>query len=126
MTHCTECPTCGQGLPGNLISIDLNVNAIIAGGVAVILTPREAEVADLLWRARPRVLTVEYIADAVFKDGADGMSSVPSWVHRLRRKIVAHGLPIWIKAEVGRGYRWVDVIMSEPVAAEDPITVGAH
>ena len=115
----TCCPTCGQDLPGNLVKVDLGANAIIAGGCVVALTPREAEIAALLWQARPRVLTLEFMGDQVFKDGAEGTSYIPTIVFRLRRKIEQNGLPVWIKAEPSRGYRWIDVNMKGAGTAAD-------
>lgn len=106
----TTCPCCGQELPANIVTVDLKTNALIAGGVSVKLTAREAEVAYVLWSNRGRLFSKEEIADKVFEDERDGLATIPQHVMRVRRKIIENGLPVWIENVFGRGYRWAGLV----------------
>lgn len=78
----------------------------MVGGEVIRLTPREAQLAWLLNRARPQYLTMWYLLERMYQDPerrANSAASVRNFIHELRRKFEAAGVEI--EGRRGAGYR---------------------
>ncbi|MFC3071510.1 winged helix-turn-helix domain-containing protein [Shinella pollutisoli] len=99
------CPTCGQALPPDRFSFDVDSGVLVCGGRFVHLPRREAHVLEFLLERRGRTVTRSILFQELYRgdDEPDAENVVESHVSKLRRKILPLGLVI--TSERYKGYR---------------------
>lgn len=117
MTDC--CPTCGGKLDPLKISVCLNTNTLIAGGRAIKLSLKHAEISYALWKVSPGTLSIERLITQVYGYTAPlhVKKSLHVQISRLRRIIAAAGLDIVSAREIGYALRPLDQAKAKQVAA---------
>lgn len=100
-----HCPTCGQALPGDLLTIDWEAGIIVANGRFAYLTRQEFAVFTDLHAAKGGVRTKEQLLAAVtsFIDDAPEIKIVDVFICKIRKKL--DGLGLSILTIWGAGYR---------------------
>jgi len=98
-----ECPICGQDLPKNLVSFDLGAGVIISKGKTIALTPKEAELFEILWRGKPRTVSKALIHENLYLMERDAKENIIDvFVCKLRKKLKGTG--IRLLTDWGRGF----------------------
>lgn len=102
--NCT-CPTCGQGLPADLMAIDYDAGIIVANGRFAHLTVQEFRIFEALYDAKGRIQTKENLLRAITPliDDEPEIKIVDVLVCKVRKKL--QGLSVNIETMWGRGYR---------------------
>lgn len=99
-----NCPTCGQKLPSDLpLHVDLEVNVVVANGVAVALTGKQAELLALIASTGVRVATYEFLIQGLYLQEEAEIDILKVMVCKMRQKLVKAGVgidTIW-----GKGFR---------------------
>lgn len=104
--HPHYCTNCGQPLPGAFV-VDLDGNAVRYRNRVLKMTPKQAELLYVLWRAYPHAVVHERIHSQVWGD-ADPVNSnnlCSIYVGRLRKLLSAIGATI--ETVHSRGYRLI-------------------
>lgn len=96
---------------GNRLRVDQELQAVMYDGTRIPLTPTEYRLFLTLFTHKNRVFSNEQLTSAVlgYDSYADPSERIRAHVSRLRRKLIAAGLPpscIW--NELGFGYRFQD------------------
>jgi len=108
MSNCT-CPLCGADiLPGRLL-VDVEGGLLVGNGEVAQLTRQEFGVFEALWTARPRTLSKEQLAAALYSllpGDEPEIRIIDVFVCKIRKKVVPLGFEI--ETVWGRGYRIVN------------------
>lgn len=92
-----KCPCCGSDLAmTDRPIVSLDTNRLLAGGEIIQLTPREAEIAQMLSSRMPAPLDNESLISGIYggMPTDDAYNTIKQFVFRLRRKLAPAGLSI--------------------------------
>lgn len=124
-----SCPLCGAPIDGGRILVDAEGGLIAGGGHVVVLSQLEFAVFELLWSARPRVLSKERILDGLYGLLPDAdepeIKIIDIWVCKVRAKLreLLAATSIRLETVWGRGYRLVSPAEVGGAAAADAASI---
>ncbi|MDP1587299.1 MAG: helix-turn-helix domain-containing protein, partial [Prosthecobacter sp.] len=97
----TPCPCCGQTIaPANAPKWNENSRTIVVGDGVAVLTPMQARMFSMLWRAWPsgRLISVEQMMNHLYADDPNGgpeyHNTVSVQISHMRKKLEPLGLTI--------------------------------
>ena len=109
------CPTCGGQLPTISISVDLNLNVLIADGRVIKLQPQQAEILSILCDRTLHVVRLERLITRVFgiNEPGDALRVIRVQISCLRK--ILSDTSYEIENVWAVGYRIIERKLPEPI-----------
>ena len=99
----TSCPCCGQRLSDLPLKVSMEYNTVICGSVALVLSPKQAEIAYVLQQSYPHNLHKERLIAKVWGRMSPEENTMRTMIYTTRKALETIG---WtIKNSTRQGYR---------------------